>query len=168
MATVRGYKKVLNNGADMVSIPLSDEDFDLLKQKKILLGERQCFQANSALRDTFQLSNEKRDDEEAEYAAFLMAGLWSLIKFGRRLILIAEVTPSQIGIGAEIENGGCIVSDVTLNQITAYFTESENNISVDFIDKIRSFDIDQAWLETGVQEYLVEQQILWHDVSEIG
>lgn len=147
----------------LVCIPVTDDDLRTLQTSGILPGTRQAFTANPSLREGFGLSDNTKDDEEAEYAAFLIAGLWGLSKFGQRCIVIAHLPHAAIQPGEEPGNGGVRVSDVAARDVDAFFTEDMASPP----ELSSNSDLDTLWARDDVQQFLGETSMLWHDVSEL-
>ena len=57
-------------------------------------------------------------EEEAEYAALMIASVAALTRFGERLVLVAEVNDSLIMNCDDLENGACILTRVVPEAMT--------------------------------------------------
>ena len=63
-------------------------------------------------------------EEDAEYAALVIASVAALTRFGERLVLVAEVDDSLIMNGDDLENGACILIRVAPEAMTYWFSKS--------------------------------------------
>ena len=92
---------------EFVCVPVSEDHLRRLAAGEEL-SELQVFLVNDQLLDSFGLT--PADDEEADRAAMLLASLWALSRFGRRLVLTAFVAQDLISPGAETANGGATLT----------------------------------------------------------
>lgn len=104
--------------------------------------------------------------EDAEYAALVLASIAALSRYGERLVLVADVPTSVVGLGADPDNGGVNVSRVPAQAITAWFCEAPGVDSSDAAAAAKDLDIDTAWDFPEVQRLLHESDLLWNDVEE--
>ena len=105
-------------------------------------------------------------EEEAEYAALVIASVASLTRFGERVVLVAEVDDSLIINGDDLENGACILTRVFPEAMTCWFSEAPGVDASAAAIAVRGLDIDTAWGFDEVQELLHESDLLWNDVEE--
>ena len=105
-------------------------------------------------------------EEDAEYAALVIASVAALTRFGERLVLVAEVDDSLIISGDDLENGACILTRVAPEAMTCWFNEAPGVDASAAAVAVRGLDIDTAWGFDEVQELLLESDLLWNDVEE--
>ena len=105
-------------------------------------------------------------EEDAEYAALMIASVAALTRFGERLVLVAEVNDSLIMNGDDLENGACILTRVAPEAMTCWFSEAPGVDASAAAVAVRGLDIDTAWGFDEVQELLRESDLLWNDVEE--
>ncbi len=106
------------------------------------------------------------DDEEAEFAALLMAGLWCLQQHGRRLVLTGEV-PDQLLAGAETENGGITITQLRAADVEAFFSDDDAVPSAELAGLVAGLDLDQAWDLPEIQALHHDHDLMWHSVIEL-
>ena len=105
-------------------------------------------------------------EEEAEYAALVIASVAALTRFGERLVLVAEVDDSLIMNGDDLENGACILTRVVPEAMSCWFSEAPGVDASTAAVASRGLDIDTAWGFDEVQDLLRESDLLWNDVEE--
>ena len=105
-------------------------------------------------------------EEDAEYAALVLASVAALTRFGERLVLVAEVDASLITSGDDPENGACVLTRVAPEAMTCWFSEAPGVDASAAAIAVRGLDIDTAWGFDEVQELLRESALLWNDVEE--
>ena len=102
-------------------------------------------------------------EEEAEYAALVIASVAALTRFGERLVLVAD---SLIMNGDDLENGACILTRVVPEAMSCWFSEAPGVDASTAAVASRGLDIDTAWGFDEVQDLLRESDLLWNDVEE--
>ena len=105
-------------------------------------------------------------EEDAEYAALVLASVAALTRFGERLVLVAEVDVSLISGGDDPENGACFLTRIAPEAMTCWFSEAPGVDASAAAAAVRGLDIDTAWGFDEVQELLRESALLWNDVEE--
>ena len=105
-------------------------------------------------------------EEDAEYAALVLASVAALTRFGERLVLVAEVEDSLLVGGDDLENGACTLTQVFPEAMTCWFSEAPGVDASVVAVAVRGLDIDTAWGFDEVQELLRESDLLWNDVEE--
>ncbi len=106
-------------------------------------------------------------DEDAEYAALVLASVAGLARHGRRLVLVAEVPPDQVGLGDDPSNGGVILARLEPRWVVSWFADEA---SVDVTAAARAaagLDLDDAWDVGAVQELVASHELLWHGPTEL-
>lgn len=146
----------------MVAIPLTPTQLDELLAGEAFHHPIQAFSPNRALWGSFDIV----DDEEAEYAALLVAGLWSVVMGQDRLVGIAQVDPAGLTPGAEAANGGVLVTGLCGEQLVAYFTDEDDSVVQHIGRSVRGMDLDRAWADEAFQALVLDHPMLWHDISE--
>ena len=105
-------------------------------------------------------------EEDAEYAALVIASVAALTRFGERVVLVAEVDNSLIMNGDDLENGACILTRVVPEAMTCWLSKAHGVDASAAAVAVRGLDIDTAWGFDEVQELLHESDLLWNDVEE--
>lgn len=149
----------------LVCVPVGPEEAAQVAAGRTVTGPLQVFTVTAQLLDTFGL--QPADDEEAEYAALLLAGLWSLREHGRRLVLIAMVPADQLSDGPETANGGRLLAELLAPSVEAWFSDDVGAPVAQVAAAIAGFDLDQAWEHPGVQSLHINHALLWHSVVEL-
>lgn len=106
-------------------------------------------------------------DEDAEYAAMVIASVAGLSMVGERLVLVAEVDPGLVAAGEDADNGECRLVRLPVTAVTAFFSDEDN---VDVTAAARASagrSIDEAWECPEVQDLLADSDLLWHSAEEL-
>ncbi len=148
----------------LVCVPVDDDQAHTIARGGTLTGPLQAFAPTAALYETFGLT--AADDEEAEFAALLMAGLWCLQQHGRRLVLTGEV-PDQLLAGAETENGGITITQLRAADVEAFFSDDDAVPSAELAGLVAGLDLDQAWDLPEIQALHHDHDLMWHSVIEL-
>lgn len=129
---------------------------------------RQAFSATPEL--VAALGYQPEQDEDAEYAALVLASVWSLAHDGVRMVLVAELDPSAIGGGDEPDNGGITISKLPRGAVVAFFTDEPEarEVAARAASAARDHDIDAAWELPDVQELITGHDLLWHSADELS
>lgn len=129
---------------------------------------RQAFAATPEL--VAALGYAPEQDEDAEYAALVLASVWSLAHDGVRMVLVAELEPSAVGAGEESGNGGVTIQKLPRGSVVAFFTDEPAAAAVaqQAAAEARGFDIDTAWDLPGVQALITGHDLLWHSAEELS
>lgn len=149
----------------LVCVPVDDDQAAVIAAGGTLTGPLQAFAATDGLYATFGLT--PADDEEAEFAALLMAGLWGLQRHARRLVLTAQVAGVQLD-GEETDNGGCTVAQLAAADVEAFFSDDPDAPTAQLVDEIADLDLDTAWDHPDVQALHRDHDLLWHSIIELG
>lgn len=150
----------------LVCVPVNEEQAAQIADGRALAGPLQAFSVTAELLDAFGL--QPADDEPAEYAALLMAGLWALQHYGRRLVVTAQVPGTLLAPGAETANGGLSLSELAARSVEAWFAD-ESDVPSDLVARqISGLGLDEAWETDAVQRLHAEHDLLWHSVVELG
>lgn len=147
----------------LVFIPIRADELDAIAGATALTG-RSAHTVTPELLDALEYTQDQLED--AEYAAMVIASVAALSKYGRRLVLVAEVPAAQVRPGTDPGNGQVEVREVPPAAITCWFSEAEG---VDFADAAAAaagLDVDTAWDFPQVQELLHANDMLWNDVEE--
>lgn len=149
----------------LVCVPVTTEQARLVADGQSVPGPLQVFTVTPMLLDTFGL--QPHDQEAAEYAALLLAGLWSLREGGQRLVLTAKIDPTQLLAGPEEANGGHQIAELPAAAVEAWFTD-EPEAPVDQVAaSISGLDLDSAWDTPEVSALHARHDLLWHSVVEL-
>lgn len=146
----------------MVCIPVKPGEVNELLSSGGWHQPRQAFSPNAALRESFEVA----DPEEAEYAALLMASLWCFTHQMRPLVLVAQVPASVVAPGAEIANGGIQLAGLVASQVESFFAAADDSPVAGLQARLANLDLDQAWEDEDFQRLILDQPMLWHDISE--
>ncbi len=150
----------------LVCVPVDAAQANRIAAGQALEGPVQGFTANPALHETFGLA--ASEDEQAEYATLLLAGLWGLIHHGERLVLTAMIDPRTLGPGDEVANGGVSVSDLRASSVEAWFSDDEDLDSGALHAVLVGLCLDDAWDLPQVQALHTEHDLAWHSVTELA
>ena len=146
----------------MVCIPANRE----LARELLVNGSSEqlaAFAPTQQLYQTFDLA--PNQDEDAEFAATLIASVTALTQFGERVVLVAEVTGYVTNPATE-ENGGVFIPGVRPNQIAAWFVDETPEVAQKAAKAATGMSIDEAWEVAEVAELLANHDLCWHDPSE--
>ncbi len=124
----------------------------------------QAFAVTPELRSVLDLG--EGGDEEAERAAMVIGSIWGLARFGRRLVLVAQVPESVLGPNYEVDNGGVTVTRLEPSWITAWFADEDDAVAEGPARAIADMVIDDAWNDVAVQSLLASHEMSWHDITE--
>lgn len=124
----------------------------------------QGFAVTPELRSILDLG--RGGEEKAERAAMVIGSVWGLARFGRRLVLVAQVPDSQLGDNYEVDNGGVTIARLEPSRITAWFADEDDRVSAAAAGQIAGMIIDDAWNDVSVQSLLAEHEMSWHDITE--
>lgn len=151
---------------EFVCVPVSEDHLRRLAAGEEL-SELQVFLVNDQLLDSFGLT--PADDEEADRAAMLLASLWALSRFGRRLVLTAFVAQDLISPGAETANGGATLTRLLPRNVEALFADEPE--AGQAIERAReqlgpASSLDEIWEQALIQDLLAGHELLWHTLEE--
>lgn len=104
--------------------------------------------------------------EEAEHAAMVLASVAALSRYGRRLVLVAEVDSSLVHPSGDGSNGDCTVAKVPRGAITCWFSDADDVDPSGAAAAARGLGIDEAWEADAVSELVHQHPLLWNDVVE--
>ena len=148
---------------ELVFIPVARDELVAIDGSIQLTG-REAHRVTPELLAALGYTAEQQED--AEYAALVLASVAALTKFGERLVLVAEVAGSLVVSGDDLENGACIVARVAPEAMTCWFSEAPGVDTSVAAAAARGLDIDTAWGFDEVQELLRDSDLLWNDVEE--
>lgn len=151
---------------EFVCVPVNGEQLRLLAAGQTIPGPLQAFTSNDELLATFGLT--PADDEEADFACLLVAGLWALTRYGRRLVVTANVDPDRLFDGPEAENGGRSLQELPVARVEAWFSDEDQAAVAEAGALVNGLDIDAAWERPEIERLLREQDLMWHSVVELG
>lgn len=148
----------------LVSIPVSREMLDAALVDGLpgpLLG----FAVTPALLDTFGLPGDA--EEDAEFAALLIASIVSLTKWGERLVVTAEVSLGAGEVAADLQaNGGVCVAHVPLTSMVSWFSDVDPAVASEAAGEVADQDLESAWANPAVSALLADHDLAWHSPSE--
>lgn len=124
----------------------------------------QGFAVTSQLRSVLDLS--ASDEEQAERAAMVIGSVWGLARFGRRLVLVAEVPATVLTASDEVDNGGVTLTRLDPSWITAWFADEDDAVAAEAARAVAGMVIDDAWSDVAVQSLLAYHELSWHDITE--
>lgn len=148
---------------ELVFIPIARDELAAI-DGSVPLIDRAAYRVTPEL--LAALDYEAGQEEDAEYAALVLASVAALTRFGERLVLVAEVEDSVVRDGDDLVNGACVVSRVAPETMTCWFSEAPGVDTSLAAAAARGLDIDTAWGFDEVQELLRESDLLWNDVEE--
>jgi len=146
----------------VVLVPLSVDQLSDLR-KAPLSGPVNGFAVTAALRDTFGLSPD--DDEEADRTALLLAGLRSLMSYGKRLAVVVEATATDDGDPL----GEVTVPGVSWKGVSAIFADSPDAAAAASAAAraVAGLDLDAAWDTDESHALMTEHDLLWYGPEEV-
>ena len=148
---------------ELVFIPIARDELAAIDGSVLLTG-RAAHHVTPELLAALEYT--AGQEEDAEYAALVLASVAALTRFGERLVLVAEVDASLIASGDDPENGACVLTRVAPEAMTCWFSEAPGVDPSAAAVAVRGLDIDTAWGFDEVQELLHESDLLWNDVEE--
>ena len=148
---------------ELVFIPIARDELAAIDGSVLLTG-RAAHHVTPELLAALEYT--AGQEEDAEYAALVLASVAALTRFGERLVLVAEVDASLIASGDDPENGACVLTRVAPWAMTCWFSEAPGVDASAAAVAVRGLDIDTAWGFDEVQELLHESDLLWNDVEE--
>ena len=148
---------------ELVFIPIARDELAAIDGSVLLTG-RAAHHVTPELLAALEYT--AGQEEDAEYAALVLASVAALTRFGERLVLVAEVDASLIASGDDPENGACVLTRVAPEAMTCWFSEAPGVDASAAAVAVRGLDIDTAWGLDEVQELLRESALLWNDVEE--
>ncbi len=150
----------------VVLVPISHEKLTELRDTRItgrVMGPVTGFAVTAALRDTFGLA--VADDEEADRTALLLAGLKSLMSYGKRLVVVVDASAADDGDPL----GEVTVPGISLHDMTAFFADApEAAPAVSAAARaVAGLDLDAAWDTVEAQALMTEHDLLWYGPEEL-
>lgn len=127
-------------------------------------GTVQGFAPTPALYEAFDLTGEQ--EEEADYAALVLASVQALADHGARTVIALAVDDGQVADRAPGHNGEVSVSDVRPAQVTSWFADAPGVDVAAAAAEAAGHDLDDAWEGEQVQQLLREHALLWHTPQE--
>lgn len=148
---------------ELIFIPIARSELGAI-DGSLSLKQRPAHRVTPELLAALEYSPEQQED--AEYAALVLASVAALAAFGERLVLVAEVEPTLVTAGEDLSNGACVVEVVRPQAMTCWFSEAPGMDSTGAAAAARGLDIDTAWGFDEVQDLLRGSDLLWNDVEE--
>lgn len=130
------------------------------------LPERQAFTVTPQLVEMLEYGPDQQED--AEYAAMVIASVAGLSTFGHRLVLVAEVPQESLGLAADPENGEMLVGRLDRQQVVAFFADDPAVDVSAAAQEAAGLGIDDAWNQQAVVELLATSDLLWHGAEELA
>lgn len=144
----------------LVCLPLTAEQLRDGAISGELRGPITGYADTSGLREAFAVS----DAEEAERIAVLVASIAGLVRYGRRLVAVAEVERPELG--EAVEFGEVTISGLAYGRVQALFADEPGvNLSVVAV-AADGLSLEQAWDAPEVMELLSSADLLWHGPTE--
>lgn len=148
---------------ELVFIPIARDELAAIDGSVLLTG-RAAHHVTPELLAALEYT--AGQEEDAEYAALVLASVAALTRFGERLVLVADVDTSLIASGDDPENGACVLTRIAPEAMTCWFSEAPGVDTSTAAVASRGLDIDTAWGFDEVQDLLRESDLLWNDVEE--
>ena len=145
----------------VVLVPVSGKQLSGLRAAP-LAGPLTGFAVTAALRDTFGLA--LADDEEADRTALLLAGLTSLMAYGKRLAVVVEAPAVDDGDPF----GEVSVPSVSWQGVSAIFADAPDAASAvsATVHAVAGLDLDAAWDTEAAHALMTEHDLLWYGPEE--
>jgi len=146
----------------VVLVPVSMEQLSGLREAP-LAGPVTGFAVTPSLRDTFGLGD--ADEEEADRTALLLAGLSSLISYGKRLALVIDALAVDDGDPL----GEVTLRGVAWGEVSAIFADSPEAATAvsDAAKAVSGLDLDASWDTDAVRALMAEHDLLWYGPDEV-
>lgn len=148
----------------LVCVPASDAELRALGSGRTLPVPL-AFAATPAFLDAFGLTDP--GDEDAERTLLYLAGLSSLIRHGRRLVLVAELAGLR-GREAEGQLGGVTASEIGLAQVSALFADDPEGraLAAAARAQLDGLGLEAAWEHPAHERLLAETDLAWYGPEE--
>ena len=147
----------------LIFVPVARTELDAITGQS-QLRDRPAHRVTPELLE--ELGIEPDQQEDAEYAALVLASVTALAAHGERIVLVAEVDSSFIAPGEDPDNGGCVVSRVPQAAMTCWFSDADDVDPTAAAAAAKGLEIDIAWEMDEVQQLLHAHDLLWNDVEE--
>jgi hypothetical protein len=146
----------------VVMVPVSHDQLAGLREKP-LDGPVTGFAVTAALCDTFGLTD--ADDEEADRTALLLAGLRSLMSYGRRIAVVVEASPVDDGDPL----GEVTVPGVSWKDVSAFFADAGEAAPAAAAASraVAGLGLEAAWDTDEAQALMAEYDLLWYGPEEV-
>lgn len=146
----------------VVLVPVSVEQLSGLRAAP-LTGPVAGFAVTPGLLDTFGLSD--ADEEEADRTALLLAGLSSLISYGKRLALVVDA----VAVDDRHPLGEVSLQGVAWGGVSAIFADSPEAATAvsAAAEAVSGLDLDVAWDVDAVHVLMAEHDLLWFGPEEL-
>lgn len=106
-------------------------------------------------------------EEDAEHAALILSSVAGLARFGRRVVLVADVPPDEVLPGDDPANGTVVLGRLEPRWIVSWFTD-EASVDVGAAAAAAAgLTLDDAWDAAAVQELVASHDLLWHGPAEL-
>jgi hypothetical protein len=145
-----------------VVVPVSVEQLSGLREAP-LARPVTGFAVTPGLRDTFGLGD--ADEEEADRTALLLAGLSSLISYGKRLAVVIDALAVDDGDPL----GEVTLPGVAWGHVSAIFADAAEAATAvsEAVEAVAGLGIDAAWDTDAVRALMAEHDLLWFGPDEV-
>ncbi len=108
--------------------------------------------------------------EDAEYAALVLASVWGLAQWGERCVVVAELPEADVDRSEQHEsgNGGVRSAMLSADNVVSVFTDEADVDLTAAAAASKGLDIDAAWEMPQVQDLVTEHDLLWHAADELA
>lgn len=146
----------------VVLVPISVKQLSCLREAP-LAGPVTGFAVTPGLRGTFGLGD--ADEEEADRTALLLAGLSSLISYGKRLAVVIDALAVDDGDSL----GEVTLRGVAWGEVSAIFADAPEAATAvsDAAEAVSGLDLDAAWDTAEVRALMAEHDLLWYGLEEV-
>lgn len=149
--------------ARLVCVPLTRAELAELLDRG-LPGERAGFTATTELIDMFDLAAD--EEEDAEYAALLVASVWALTRTGERVVASVQAETQPESDDELRANGGVRVQELTPLQVVAWFADDPGTDLSAAATAASGLGLEAAWDLPEVAKLLIDADLLWHSPTE--
>lgn len=156
---------------DMVWVPVTADELDAVR-RGAGADEWRGFAVTQRFLDSF--GYEEADEEEVAYALCVIAGVDSLVRHGRRLVLAVADDTFEPDAGPDADFGAVRIGAIAWPRVRSIFAD-EPDAAAD-IEKVsmtltastpaEETPLGDAWAADAVQSLLVDRDLLWFDPSE--
>ena len=153
-------------------VPVSRDEAVSLAAGAPLPAPRTGFAATDALVTAQGLAADR--EEEAEYAAMVLASVWGLVHHGERVVLVAELPPELIGAAGpdevEADNGAVSIASIPPGSVVSWFADEPDAAAAVAAgaEAARGLPIDEAWNLSPVEALVTGHDLLWHGAEELA
>lgn len=125
-----------------------------------------AFAATEALKAEFGYGPD--EDEDADYAAQLVAGLQSLLDRAPRLVLAVSVDADAVAPAEPANHGAVDLTQITWQQVQAIFVDEADAAqpAAALAQRLAGTGLVEAWAQKDVRQFVTDHELLWFATQE--